>query len=628
MKYRRGRLDSSCLGATASAKSLYIEPFKSIEDMTFAQLLFLLPLISLGHPNASCSQELLGSLDCLGRRVDNSWTSRLLPDPEQESFAPNKETRQVSSGHFVLVQPTPLPEPYLVASSLEVAEMLDLSTAVFSDSRFARLFSGAAAEISGFNGSWATPYALSIYGGEEVANGAGPLGNGYGDGRAISIAEVMTSSGRWELQLKGSGKTPFSRGSDGRAVLRSSVREFLASEAMHNLGVPTTRALSLVAGAEHVTRPWYSKAGEVQGRSDENMEEVKHGGDVMRHERCAMTTRVAPSFIRVGHFDLFARRARNGDSQGLEHLRLLAEHALFREYPHASPGLPLQRRILSMLEEAAKRFANLAAEWLRVGYVQSNFNSDNCLVSGRTLDYGPFGFLEKYDPQWGMWIHAGNHYSFMNQPSAMEQNFKTLAMSFEPLLDGSGKPKLMEILKAYPSLSQEALSKMWARKLGISDSSMAQQYFDALDPILQQSPTDYTIFWRQLSDLPGMAQVLKFNVSEALDVLKPAFLEDLTENSKNDWRAWVSKWWKQLQKEGRELPEVGLSMKLASPKYIPREWMLRESYTAAEEGNHAPLRSLQQLLKHPYEEQPFFGERYYIRPRMEDGRKAAIGFMS
>lgn len=596
--------------------------------MSLTLLLSLLPLLAPGQPSASCPQETLGSLDCLARRVDNSWTSRLVADPEQERYAPNREAREVSSGHFVLVQPTPLPEPYLIASSLAVAEMLDLSKDVFEDPGFARLFSGAVDEKSGFNGSWATPYALSIYGNEQVANGAGLLGDGYGDGRAISIAEVMTSTGRWELQLKGSGKTPFCRGSDGRAVLRSSVREFLASEAMHHLGVPTTRALSLVAGAEHVDRPWYSKAGEVQGRPDDNMEEVKHGGDVLQHERCAMTTRVAPSFIRVGHFDLFGRRARNGDSQGLEQLRLLAEHALFREYPHASPGLPLQQRVLSMLEEAAKRFANLAAEWLRVGYVQSNFNSDNCLVSGRTLDYGPFGFLEKYDPRWGMWIHAGDHFSFMNQPNAMAQNFKTLAMSLEPLLDETGKAKLQDVLRTYPALSQEALSKMWARKLGILDSSVAQMCFDELEPLLRQHPADYTIFWRQLSDLPSMASISNFNSTEALDVLKPAFLESLTDDIKDDWRNWISNWWKQLQKEGRELHEVGNSMKLASPRYIPREWMLREAYTAAEKGDHSPLRSLQQLLQHPYEDQPFFGERYYIRPLVEDGRKAGIGFMS
>ena len=194
------------------------------------------------------------SLDCLSARVDNSWIDQLEPDPEARP--PNKQAREVHSGHYVIVKPTPLPRPYLIACSPAVLELLEIAAEECTpDTPFVRLFAGDVDAVAGFEQTWATPYALSIYGSEVQPNGAGPTGNGYGDGRAVSIAEVLTSAGaRWELQLKGAGKTPFCRNADGRAVLRSSVREYLASEAMHHMGVATTRALSLVGSADETVR--------------------------------------------------------------------------------------------------------------------------------------------------------------------------------------------------------------------------------------------------------------------------------------------------------------------------------------------------------------------------------------
>ena len=208
----------------------------------------------------SCPASAAGSLGCLAARLDNSWVAQLRPDPS--SRPPNKRAREVHSGHYVLVKPTPLTRPYLVTYSRDVLRMLELSEseAQAESSPFVRLFSGATDAVAGFEVTWATPYALSIYGEEVQPNGAGASGNGYGDGRAISIGEVLTAAGqRWEVQLKGGGTTPFCRNADGRAVLRSSVREYLASEAMHHMGVPSTRALSLVASrADTVLRPWYA----------------------------------------------------------------------------------------------------------------------------------------------------------------------------------------------------------------------------------------------------------------------------------------------------------------------------------------------------------------------------------
>ena len=189
-----------------------------------------------------------GSLGCLAARLDNSWQAQLRPDPDTDRHRPNKRAREVHSGHYVLVKPTPLRTPYLIAYSRDVLELLELSEAEVETRPFVSVFSGATDAVEGLEATWATPYALSIYGDEVQPNGAGPRGNGYGDGRAISLGEFLTAAGRrWELQLKGAGTTPFCRNADGRAVLRSSVREFLASEAMHHLGVPTTRCAAPAA---------------------------------------------------------------------------------------------------------------------------------------------------------------------------------------------------------------------------------------------------------------------------------------------------------------------------------------------------------------------------------------------
>ena len=238
---------------------------------------------------------MMSSLSHLASRLDNSYMRSLHPDPQESKFSPNRVSREVHSGHYVRVAPTPLISPYMVVYSEELAHILGLTKEDCESPEFLRTFSGdLEGGIPGFGPlGWATPYALSIYGEEVEPSGAGPKGNGYGDGRAISIGEVPGGEGvgRWELQLKGGGRTPFSRGADGAAVLRSSVREFLASEAMAAMRVPTTRSLSLIATAsQSILRPWYS-----QGTCSR-----KHGGDVMVENRRAVTTRVAPTFLRVG----------------------------------------------------------------------------------------------------------------------------------------------------------------------------------------------------------------------------------------------------------------------------------------------------------------------------------------
>lgn len=250
----------------------------------------------------------------------------------------------------------------------------------------------------------ATGYALSIFGNEYIDNCPFKTGNGYGDGRAMSIFEGVFNGKRWEMQLKGGGPTPYCRGADGRAVLRSSLREFLVQEHMHALGVPTSRSLSLFASrSEAVDRPWYSA-----GSQSENP-------DIMVSNPVAITTRVAPSFLRVGQLELFARRARvNEHPKAMLELEMLARHIIEREYKdQVDATLPFTEQLLVLASEFRERLTSLVANWLRVGYCQGNFNSDNCAVGGFTLDYGPFGFCEYFEPFFQPWTGGGRHFAFL-----------------------------------------------------------------------------------------------------------------------------------------------------------------------------------------------------------------------
>ena len=347
-------------------------------------------------------------LDSMLTSADDSLVRELAIDPHSEECMPNTSTRQVFSGHYVHVTPTKLEQPYLVAYSPAFAAELGLDGAACLSPRFLQVFSGDTKGAAGDLQPWCTPYAVSVYGQPILAPDTFGTGNAYGDGRAVSLGEWARSSSssssngngsgvdgdghRWELQLKGGGTTPFARGHDGRAVLRSSVREFLVSEAMHALGVRTTRALSLVASKlDTVGRAWYPPG-------------YSHAGDVtrppfvMQEERCAITCRAAPSFIRVGHFELYARRAAKGDPDAREQLAELFVHAIRREYPEMDDGTLSNRtaqggidpaKVAGFTRRVMQQLATLSVGWVRTGYVQGNMNSDNCAVGGRTIDYGP-----------------------------------------------------------------------------------------------------------------------------------------------------------------------------------------------------------------------------------------------
>jgi uncharacterized protein YdiU (UPF0061 family) len=267
---------------------------------------------------------MLETLENLAQCADYSLLDNLAPDPEANADGKDHAPRQVYSGHYVPVVPTPIGEPEYVAHSASLFAQLSLADSLAQSNDFMRMFSGdlsQAPEPMRRQG-WATGYALSIFGTEYYQQCPCGTGNGYGAGRAISVREAVINGQRWEMQLKGGGRTPYCRGADGRAVLRSSVREFLAQETMHALGVPTSRSLSLyVSKTDSVHRPWYSEGSRA------------HDPDQMVAEPVAITTRVAPSFLRVGQLELFGRRARKQEHpQALPQLEQIVLHAIGREY--------------------------------------------------------------------------------------------------------------------------------------------------------------------------------------------------------------------------------------------------------------------------------------------------------
>jgi len=600
---------------------------------------------------------------------DYSWLSSLSAEteenrlkskrvsPEDDGIS-NNVKRPVYNGHYVLVKPTPLTDPRLVIHSPDTADKLGLTFSDVQTETFAKFFSGDTSVLEGTQ-SWATPYALSIMGKLYTSNCPFGTGDGYGDGRAISIAEVKIPSAssshpdkRWELQLKGAGRTPFCRGADGRAVLRSSIREFLASEAMYHLGVDTTRALSLVVseGGDVSQRPWYSDRnikGPLPDMDDPSLAsysleqrkqiisqlnaQSKSDPDMMIEETNAITCRVSKSFSRVGHFDLFARRVNNMTTgkegkpdittNEFKELEDLFWHVCSVEYPD-SCYRPYKGNIISaskcLLEFSMHGIATMVANWIRVGFAQGNFNGDNCLVAGRTVDYGPFGFMDEYHPLFAKWTGSGDHFGFMNQSNAGYANFAVLVSSIMPIVRAysgnmdEAKTFQDEIMKKAQVVFDEKLIAVLRTKMGFqpSDSSPDELWAD-LEAILRETRADWTLFWRQLTtvakvfplrrekdgsgkftsiDYGGMLQTLQGD--ENKDGPSP-FYVPLDVESKTKLLKWIQSWREALIESYKE-NELSTSsdyiapderMRLANPKYVLREWMLVEAYSKASLSN-------------------------------------------
>jgi uncharacterized protein YdiU (UPF0061 family) len=534
----------------------------------------------------------------LANLSDYTFINKLNCDPDAKYNEDNKSPREVFSGHYVPVMPTAIKEPIYISHSINFFKELGFSETLINSDDFIKLFSGDMSNISNLkqNIGWATGYALSIYGTEYYAQCPFQTGNGYGDGRAISILEAVINGKRWEFQLKGAGKTPYCRGADGRAVLRSSVREFLAQEHMHSLGIPTSRSLTLFTSTkEQVTRPWFRDNS------------YSKDPEVMIEEDVAITTRVASSFIRVGQLELFGRRARkNEHANALRELEMIVLHLIDREYSEViNQDLDLEEKIIILANEFQNRLTSLVANWIRVGYCQGNFNSDNCAAGGFTLDYGPFGFIEMFDPKYQSWTGGGMHFSFFNQPVAAQKNFKSFCSALKPLLSSNAKglEELEKIENNFAKVMQEKIEIMWAKKLGIDKFDV--ELFEELINLMVETKVDYTIFFRELSNIPNEINQLK----------KSFYGSSENENIKSRWNNWLEIWKSLINATDKEsIKSLSNQMKLTNPKYTLREWHLVWAYQEAENGNYAPVHQLQEIMTNPYNEQTKeIEERYYIK---------------
>jgi uncharacterized protein YdiU (UPF0061 family) len=579
----------------------------------------------MSHQLANENSPTVTTIGDLAQLADYSLMDSLNCDPDAHADGVDHTPRQVFTGHYVPVNPTPITDPEYVAHSGDLFRELGFADSMAKSPDFVRMFSGDISLVPEpmRTVGWATGYALSIFGREYTQQCPFQTGNGYGDGRAISVLEAVLNGRRWEMQLKGAGRTPYCRGADGRAVLRSSVREFLAQEHMHALGVPTSRSLSLyVSKTETVRRPWYSEGS----RSPDP--------DRLISEPVAISTRVAPSFIRVGQLELFARRARGKEHPAaMEELEKMVLHLIDREYADVvDKQLPTAEKVLLLAREFRSRLTSLVANWIRVGYCQGNFNSDNCAAGGFTLDYGPFGFCELFNPRYQPWTGGGEHFALLNQPVAAELNFHMFCTALAPLLmsNPSCLGQLKEIRSGFSRVMRAEMKQMWAAKLGLSTFHPA--LFSELQTLMSQTPVDYTIFFRELSNVP-----------EDIGPLKKSFYQNSTcdagpEGMDQRWSAWLAQWTSLIGSASatdpnaaplRSREELSRQMKRVNPKYSLREWFLVDGYQQAGTGNYAPLRELQDVMTQPYAEQSKdVEEKYYRLKPSEFFEVGGLSYMS
>ena len=480
-------------------------------------------------------------------RFENSFVAELPADP----LLVNRP-RQVQNACYTRVDPSAVSAPRLLAWSDDTGALLGI--------RRPAAAGGLATEVLGGNRvlPGMQPYAAR-YGGHQFGHWAGQLG----DGRAITLGEVITPVGRrQELQLKGAGRTPYSRTADGRAVLRSSLREFMCSEAMHHLGVPTTRALSLVGTGDAVVRDMF------------------YDGHA-RPEQGAIVCRVAPSFVRFGNFQLLS--AHNEIST----LKRLADYVLREHFPAQFSG---PAPYADWFGEICRRTGALMADWMRLGFVHGVMNTDNLSILGLTIDYGPYGWLEGYDLEWtpNTTDAEGRRYCYGQQPQIAQWNLARLAEALLPLV--LEKEQLEKGLALYADTFSAAWQRALAHKLGLAaleqpgDDELVSELFQAL----AERETDFTIFFRNLA-------------TPTIESLRAAYYDEDLPHPKLE--AWLRRYVTRLRREKIPQSERQTKMCAVNPKYVFRNYLAQQAIDALEQGDASALERLMLVLKKPYDEQ-------------------------
>ncbi len=479
--------------------------------------------------------------------------------------------RQVEDAAYSFVNPKKTSNPKVVHTSKEMASELgileeDLNTDFFRD-----IVTGNQIYPK------TKPYAM-CYAGHQFGNWAGQLG----DGRAINLFEIEHQNRNWKIQLKGAGETPYSRTADGLAVLRSSIREYLCSEAMHHLGIATTRALSLSVSGDAVLR------------------DIMYNGNAA-YEKGAIVTRVSPSFLRFGSFEIFAAR------NDLKNLKKLVDYTITHHFSHL--GKPSKEIYITFFEEVSNRTLEMIINWQRVGFVHGVMNTDNMSILGLTIDYGPYGWLEGFDFSWtpNTTDSENRRYRFGNQPNIGLWNLYQLANALYPIIE-EVKP-LEEILEKYKIDFEKKSLKMMRNKLGFflehdSDLKLIQN----LEDNLQLSETDMTIFFRNLSDFSDK--------TTGIDLIKDAFynLDNLSKDIKDKWDIWFDDYEKRLSLETKSSSERKKAMNAVNPKYVLRNYMAQLAIDAADNEDYSLIDELYTLLKQPYADQPKYNKWFAKRP--------------
>jgi uncharacterized protein YdiU (UPF0061 family) len=466
----------------------------------------------------------------------------------QTSLAWDNHFHRLGPDFYTALAPQPLPKPYWVGRSLAVAQILGLPAAELEADTLLQALAGNQ-PISG------TQPLASVYSGHQFGHWAGQLG----DGRACLLGETKGL----EVQLKGSGSTPYSRMGDGRAVLRSSIREFLCSEAMHGLGIPTTRALCVVGSDEEVAR--------------ESL------------ETAAVVTRVAPSFIRFGHFEHFAARNQ------LPQLKTLADYVISRYYPYCQTASTLGGNpYANFLQQVTERTAVMLAQWQAVGFCHGVMNTDNMSILGLTIDYGPFQFLDAYDPG-----HICNHtdrggrYAFARQPDIAHWNLYALAQALMPLIEDQALA--LQALDIYKPIFADKWLQLMREKLGLtavmagSDTEADQALVNDLLTLLAQDRVDYSLFWRRLSQAVADHQFAP---------VRDLFLDRAA------FDAWQTRYAERLSTVDPD--QAAALMRRTNPKYVLRNYLGELAIEAAKAKDFSVVAHLLALLERPFDEHPDF----------------------
>ena len=472
---------------------------------------------------------------------------------------------RLNPAFYTRQEPRGLDNPRLVVASKAAAEQLNLDPAQLDRADFAQYFSGNLS-LPGTE-----PLAM-VYAGHQFGQYAGQLG----DGRGLLLGEVVSAQhGRWDLHLKGAGKTPYSRFGDGRAVLRSSIREFLCSEAMAALGVPSSRALCVVDSDTRVQR-----------------EQIERG---------AMVLRMARSHVRFGHFEHFHY------TEQPELLRELADYVIARHHPDF---VERPERYAELLRQATSRTATLIAHWQAFGFAHGVLNTDNMSIIGETFDYGPFGFLDDFDPSF-ICNHSDDRgrYSFERQPSIGLWNLNALAHALSGLIDIDS---IRSILQQYEPQLIATYSQLMRGKLGlVEDRAEDTELFSELLTLLASNHSDYTLFFRHLCD---------FDESQEHSLLRDDFVD------RERFDRWAQSYRARLQQQPLAREQRSTAMRRANPKFILRNYLAQQAIAQAEQGDYSEVQRLFTVLQNPYDEQP--GNENYAAAPPDWGKHIAVSCSS